>query len=213
MKKMAFIIFIFFIGVLKCNALSSEKYYKTILENGEYISEEITKKEYENVDYVDLLSTSIETEYKMMSITTINNKINLTVSWKKSPKYKSYDVIALTFNGCGFNANDVFGEQKAIFNNNTELSRYSASSQNTVILSNGIGISMNLMNDALSYTLTLKIPYSGHGTIYGNYRHAQSNVTLSQSQNYYLNSNGNIIFNLTSTNDKFDTISPVWIDV
>ena len=148
----------------------------------------------------------------MMSVTILGNKVNLSVSWKKTPNYKSYDVIALMSEDVTFSANSIFGEQKAIVNGSSELVRYNMSTQNVKIFNNGIGISMNLINNAQTYDLTLRITYYGSGKIWGNYRHAQANISFSQAQNYYLN-NGNIIFNNSSINNKYDNINPVWVIV
>lgn len=115
-------------------------------------------------------------------------------------------------NDVTFNTNIILGKQLAILSDGTNIVNYNKTTQNTKLFNNGIGISMNLVNDAIYYNLTLSVNYNGSGKIFGNYRHAQSNVSLSESQNYYL-SNGNIVFNSSSINNKYDSINPVWIDV
>lgn len=212
MKKIFIATIVFMIGISSCNAETYEKYYKTILENNNIISEEISKLEYDSVSEIDLLTTPVETEYKKMAITNSSNQVQLSVNWKKTPKYKSYDVIAVMSDDVNFLANTLVGVQTAIKSSENEYINYSITTQNTKILSNGIGISMNLVNDAIYYELTLRIKYNGSGNIYGNYRHAQANVSLSQSQNYYLNG-GNIIFNNNSINTEYDSIVPVVINV
>lgn len=211
-KNLFFLLVFFASGLVECDALTNKKYYRTVLENGNYISTEISKEDYDSVQIVNLNSLSVETEYKMMSVTILGNKVNLSVSWKKTPNYKSYDVIALMSEDVTFSANSIFGEQKAIVNGSSELVRYNMSTQNVKIFNNGIGISMNLINNAQTYDLTLRITYYGSGKIWGNYRHAQANISFSQAQNYYLN-NGNIIFNNSSINNKYDNINPVWVIV
>lgn len=212
MKKIFFAMLIFLIGFMECNAMTNEKYYKTILTESKYITYEISQEEYNSVDLVELLNSNIETEYKRMSINQIGRNIKLSVSWKKTPKYKSYDVISIMSDDVKFNANTIIGEQVAISNKGNDIVNYSISSNNTQFFNNGVGISMNLVNDAIYYDLSLVVSYSGNGKIYGNYRHAQSNVTLSQSQNYYLK-NGNIVFKNSSINNKYDSINPVWISI
>lgn len=212
MKRIVFVLFMFIIGLVECKAISSEAYYKTTFIDNEYVVSEISKEEYDSVDLVSVLSGSVETEYKKMYINSSGNSVILNIEWKKTPKYKSYDVIALMSNDVSFNTNTIFGEQKAILSNGNSLVNYNKTTQNTKLFNNGIGISMNLVNDAIYYNLTLSVSYNGNGRIYGNYRHAQNNVTLSESQNYYL-SNGNIVFNNSSINNKYDSINPVWVNV
>ncbi len=212
MKKIVFVLFMFIIGLVECKAISSEAYYKTTYIDNEYVVSEISKEEYDSVDLVSVLSSSVETEYKKMYINSSGNSVILNVEWKKTPKYKSYDVIALMSNDVSFNTNIMYGKQLAILSDGTNIVNYNKTTQNTKLFNNGIGISMNLVNDAIYYNLTLSVNYNGSGRVYGNYRHAQSNVTLSESQNYYL-SNGNIVFNNSSINNKYDSINPVWVNV
>lgn len=212
MKKIVFVLFMFIIGLVECKAISSEAYYKTTYIDNEYVVSEISKEEYDSVDLVSVLSSSVETEYKKMYINSSGNSVILNVEWKKTPKYKSYDVIALMSNDVSFNTNIMYGKQLAILSDGTNIVNYNKITQNTKLFNNGIGISMNLVNDAIYYNLTLSVNYNGSGRVYGNYRHAQSNVTLSESQNYYL-SNGNIVFNNSSINNKYDSINPVWVNV
>lgn len=213
MKKVLFGILIFMIGILQCDAYVNEKYFKTVLLNDNYfISKEITKEEYESISEINLLSSSVETEYKKMVISVSGSQVQLSIDWKKTPKYKSYDVIAIMSDDVSFIANTLIGVQTAILSDDTEIINYSFSGQNSKLLNNGIGVSMNLVNDAIYYSLTLRVRTNGSGNIYGNYRHAQANVSLDQSQNYYFE-NGNIIFNNTSINNKYDSILPVMITV
>lgn len=212
MKKFIFTLFIFTIGILTCNATSSEKYYKTIYEDGVYSSFEISEDEFNSVSDADLLSTSVETEYKKMTLSNNGQNINLSVTWKKTPKYKSYDVIAIMSNDVTFYVSSLVALQTATVGSSTEYAHYNYNNQNVKIFDRGIGISMNLINDATYYVLDMTIRYYGSGLVYGNYRHAQSNVTLAQSQDYYL-SNGNIVFNNSSISNKYDSISPVQINV
>lgn len=212
MKKIIFTLLIFVFGISNCNATTNEKYFKTICEDGIYTSIEISADEFNSITEFDLLSTSVETEYKKMSLSNNGQNINLSVTWKKTPKYKSYDVIAVMSNDVTFYVSSLVGLQTATVSGSKEYAHYNYNSQNVKIFDNGIGISMNLINNATYYVLDMTIRYYGNGLVYGNYRHAQSNVTLAQSQDYYL-SNGNIVFNNSSISSKYDSISPVQINV
>ena len=186
MKKVVFILFIFIIGLVECKALRNEAYYKTTYEENKYIVTRISEDEYNSVDLVNVLNNSVETEYKKMVINIIGTNVKLSVEWKRTPKYKSYDVISLMSDTISFNTDTINGTQYAILSNGTNVVNYNKATPNTKLFNKGIGVSMNLINDAVYYNLTLSVNYSGSGKIYGNYRHSQSNVTLADSQNYYL---------------------------
>lgn len=173
------------------NENSNIKYYKTIynLTNNESVTNEINVYEYEQESNIMTLGTSVITEYKKLAITTSNNIVNLTLEWKNMPKYRSYDVIAIRGENVNFNTSGILGTQ---FYNNDNIN-YTSQTKNTKVYSNGVGISMNLVDNASSYTLELKASYTktnANAKIYGSYQHAQTNVTLAQSQKYTISSNG-----------------------
>ena len=151
MRKIVFVLFMFIIGLVECKAISSEAYYKTTYIDNEYIISKISKEEYDLVDLVSVLSSPVETEYKKMYINSSGNSVILNVEWKKTPKYKSYDVIALMSNDVTFNTNIILGKQLAILSDGTNIVNYNKTTQNTKLFNNGIGISMNLVNDAIYY--------------------------------------------------------------
>ncbi len=210
--KIIITIIIFMCGVINCNAMSNEKYYKTLYENNNYKTEEITKEGYEAVDISKISTEYIETEYKKVSLNKLGQTVELNVTWKKTPKYKSYGVIAIMSEGATFDANSLDGYQNAILSSRNQSVHYNIATKNTKILSNGIGISMNLIDDAIYYNLSLSIRYTGKGIVYGNYRHATNNVALDQSLKYSLK-NGSIVFNTNSLNDIYDVISPISINI
>lgn len=163
--KIIITIIIFMCGVINCNAMSNEKYYKTLYENNNYKTEEITKEGYEAVDISKISTEYIETEYKKVSLNKLGQTVELNVTWK----------------GATFDANSLDEYQNAILSSRNQSVHYNIATKNTKILSNGIGISMNLIDDAIYYNLSLSIRYTGKGIVYGNYRHATNNVALDQS--------------------------------
>ncbi len=170
---------------------SNIKYYKTIynLTNKESVTNETSAYDYEHESKIMTLGTSVITEYKKLAITTSNNNVTLTLEWKNMPKYRSYDVIAIRGENVNFNTSEILGAQ---FYNKDKIN-YTSQTNNTKVFSNGVGISMNLVDKATSYTLELKATYTktnANATIYGSYQHAQANVTLVQSQKYTISSNG-----------------------
>ena len=211
MKKIIIILSILFYIDVNASTSSMTKYYKTTMNNGKYLTKEISAYDYINVPAYELQNSEVNTEYKKMTLIRSGSYVRLEVSWKKTPNYLSYDVIAIMSDNIGFNNNTVFGSQK----NNINTINYSTDLQNTRIFVNGFGISMNLVDNATEHTLILQANISsnsGTGRIYGNYRHARNNISLTNSLNYYL-SNGNINFYNSTIDSYYDKINPVWIDI
>lgn len=211
MKKIIIILSILFYIDVNASTSSMTKYYKTTMNNGKYLTKEISAYDYINVPAYELQNSEVNTEYKKMVISKYNNTVKLFVSWKKTPNFLSYDIISIMSDNIIFNNNTIIGNQK----NNINIINYNFSSQNTKIFANGFGISMNLVDNAIEHTLTLQANIdsnSGTGRIYGNYRHARNNISLTNSLNYYL-MNGNIIFYNSTIDGYYDKINPVWIDV
>lgn len=211
MKKIIIILSILFYIDVNASTSSMTKYYKTTTNNGKYLTKEISAYDYINVPKFELMNNEVNTEYKRMTIRVQNNKVILNLSWKKTPNYLSYDVIALNSDNIYFNNTSIIGYQR----NSINVIDYQSNSQNTRIFANGFGISMNLVDNAIEHTLILQANInsnSGTGRIYGNYRHARNNISLTNSLNYYL-SNGNINFYNSTIDNYYDKINPVWIDI
>ncbi|MFA9399093.1 MAG: hypothetical protein ACERKV_12635 [Clostridiaceae bacterium] len=137
--------------------------------------------------------------------------VTLTTEWLILPSIRSYDVIDLMPGSTSFTINNtcISGYQKA---DSTTYS-YSYGSSNTKITSTGVGISMNLSNSATSSLVcsitVIFITGADPFYAYGSYQHATSTVTLSESQNYSINSGGYggvIDFN-SSVKSKYDNTS------
>lgn len=211
MKKIIIILSILFYIDVNASTSSMTKYYKTTMNNGKYLTKEISAYDYINVPKFELMNNEVNTEYKRMTIRVQNNKVILNLSWKKTPNYLSYDVIALNSDNIYFNNTSIIGYQR----NSINIIDYQSNSQNTRIFANGFGISMNLVDNANEHTLILQANISSNsrtGRIYGNYRHARNNISLTNSLNYYL-SNGNINFYNSTIDSYYDKINPVWIDI
>lgn len=211
MKKILIILSILFYIDVNASTSSMTKYYKTTMNNGKYLTKEISVYDYVNVPKYELMNNEVNTEYKKMSLIRSGSYVRLWVSWKKTPNFLSYDIISIMSDNIIFNNNTIIGNQK----NNINTINYNFNSQNTKIFANGFGISMNLVDNATEHTLILQANISsnsGTGRIYGNYRHARNNISLTNSLNYYL-SNGNINFYNSTIDSYYDKINPVWIDI
>lgn len=149
--------------------------------------------------------------------------VTLTNTWLSLPSTRSYDVIALRpgQNSLTVNVNSstISGYQKWDGN----YINYSANSDNTKISTvfdgnGGIGISMNIKDDVTtSLENSLSVTFASGSNpfkIYGTYQHAQSSVTLSESQNYSFSSAGLgkvLAFNSSSIESKYDRMSGVYL--
>lgn len=226
MKKIIFIvglslINLIFISSVNANELESVKYFKTITNPFTNYSQtyEITEEEFNNVNEIELYSTVHTTEYKKITISKQGEgNISLEVIWKKNPSVRSYDVIAIRGEGVSFISSTASGRQHYIKNGTKETIEYKRNSNNTKIFENGVGISMNLVDEASDYTLKLNIRYtknSSNATIYGSYQHSQRNITLDQSQRYTLSSNGfgNVLDFDSTVKSYFDGMGGVSIEV
>lgn len=198
MKKVIFASLMFVLLIGNCYALEENKevkYFKTIISDNEQNAEtfEISREEYENQSSISLLATGITTEYKMLSISQHSDNISLDLEWKKTPKYRSYDVIALRGENVNFQNSSIAGIQSYNLNNSNQKINYNSNSGNIKSFSNGFGLSMNLVDNATSYKMTLKVKYSVTGSnpkIYGTYQHSQRNISLAQSKSYSLSASG-----------------------
>lgn len=190
---------------------SETKYIKTstlldstgkVLESN---SSEVSESQYNNhVVPLFLCGTGHqcwETDYKQVDLNVWSyvddpNAIRLVLvnTWKIMPAVRSYDVIAMRYTGA--TATTAWGDQ-SYFGTNTPVTtiEYSYNGTNMKVLSNGIGISQNLVGYTDLNYLTNRIVIEGttdwsNFAVWGSYQHAVSNVTLAQSKNYTLSSSG-----------------------
>lgn len=116
--------------------------------------------------------------------------ISLEAVWFKLPTIRQFDVLGVRWEQDA-NVTWLFGEQYS----DEKYTQYTLSSENTKYTSRGVGVSMNLHNNAKKQ-LRLKIAFCGDNRfgneIYGTYQHAKhSNAnTLKISQSYSFASNG-----------------------
>ena len=138
--------------------------------------------------------SSYSTTYKTLSVTaipidSINYNVNLTLQWKQMPTIRSYDVIALRFANMAMSMGTQYGYQTYSGGN----VYYSYNGSNMKLLSNGFGISMNLVNNSISYLqcfISVVAAKASGAAIYGAYEHATTNTTLAKSKKYTLSSIG-----------------------
>lgn len=209
------------------------KYAKETFVNGEYQgTEEITKAEYDAAKEVNsctpYASEYIETSYKRLSSTvskisgTSKYSLIAALTWKKVPKYRSYDVFAYRF--MHFNYSGFTGSQVYFKGNSAYKIPYYTTSEGYKSLSNGAGVSMNLKDDSdiTSYELTVgtTMTFSSYNyataAAYVAYEHAQANISRANSMNYTLDISGLgnvILFNNDTISGYYDGMDGLRLEV
>lgn len=211
------------------NVSTCEEYvYSTYTEdengNIETTDEILTEEEMINVangrnvslyflaDRKDTVTTAMKKiTMQMYDVQPSAKTVSLTFEWLSIPKCKSFDVIAFRINkpGVTLNAGNTKNVQGYQYYDGKTIS-YPYNSNNIKYLSNGLGVSMNIVDStSKSLVCTFKVTI-GTGSdslmVFGSYQHAVENVTLSQSQNYTLHTIGlgNVINFSDSVIKKYD---------
>ena len=137
--------------------------------------------------------------------------IVLSCSWKKLPVTRSYDIMAIApSNSIHFNTPSAFSASQVT---DAGTTRYSMNSSGVNIDSKGIGISMNLYNDATkSIVCTMECVLASTVepfVVYGTYQHCQSDISQSDSKKYSIevssaNMGGILKFSNSSIASKYD---------
>lgn len=152
-----------------------------------------------------------------MSMTQVNASakwVTITAEWLSMPTTRSYDIIAVRVaDKCVqflSEISNVTGTQET----NVGTTNYTYASSNTKILSNGVGISMDLYNNATTkIKCTMQCKFGSGAdpfTVFGTYQHATSDLSLSDSQKYKLavGGMGDVLeFTSSSVKAKYDNTS------
>lgn len=181
-------------------------------------TEEISKDEYDSYSVDEELSTNvssyISTEYKKMTTSILSNgsyyRYKVVLDWKKMPKVRSYDII-----GIG-HTSKVKIKGTPVFN----LKYCTDPSTCTTITSAlkqsfDLGAGASFVLPAGSFT-TLQATYyydvekNGNSTLYsqtayGDYSHATSSVSSTQSKKYLVNNSGIVLD--ASISNYYDSIN------
>lgn len=188
----------------------------------------VTEEEYENSNEKNLRSGMYETTYKKIELVAQQNgstwALNMKNTWKQIPKVKSYDVIATTW----LNANNqykVYGysgyQSCKDATGNTLFTSYSSGGSNSVVENDGIGISMNIYDDAVSdlvNVLYIEGSFASSGgalIVNSTYQHATQNVSLAQSKSYtFPGTVGGVLnFNSATIKNMYDQMQGVSITI
>ena len=186
------------------NSLSAEQYKKYLtLDVSKAVTDEALYKTSKYPEEISPLGDEYwETTYKKISLTAIpygssvNYAVMLDTVWKYIPTVRSFDVSALRFENIAYDDGIAGGTQMYTLKSTGKTTGigYSPDGTNIKKENDGFGISMNLVNDSISYircyiSVDAAIGTS-KGTIYGSYQHAVKNVSLAQSQDYTISQVG-----------------------
>ena len=187
----------------KNNVIFSEKEYDFITELFyEGYQNIISSKDYDNIFEYNSLNGIIETKIynekntitsygtshstgsktiKISKSCMTNCLITIVATWKKSPNIRSYDVIGAFLEGVDFVTYPV-----TTVNNSTG----SRNSSETIINSNGFGVSIKLLETGDDMIVSQYFRTTKNGTIFGSYQHAAKNITLANSKRYVISKSG-----------------------
>ena len=225
----------FFISTCKAEeniVYEDTKYYKTI--NYRLLSNEkefsyttiVSKEEFDNADLMEnsksTLSNSatVETTYKKMTTTIVQNgsyyKYKNVLMWKNIPSTRSYDIIGIGFYPSVKVKGSTHFEQYYCY---TSGSCTTTTTNYPQVFSTGAGTSFLLPNGNLSslkQTFYFNVEKNTSATIIrqvaaGDYSHATSSISLSNSKKYSINSNG-ILLNGSVVNyyDEISQATAIW---
>ena len=211
----------------------TEKYYKTVY-NLNCTSQincstttEVSALEYETSDTnLNMVNSDYPTEttYKKMTTSISKNGSNyrykVVLNWKQIPSTRSYDIIAIGFDGTKvkYNGGIWFDQYYCDGSCTTTYTSYFQ------IFTNGVGTVFQLPTNSnlttLRQTFYFDVKKVGTGTLtsqkaYGDYAHAQIAVTKNQAQNFSVSTNGinlnsSIINNYDEINVALSTWSGSW---
>jgi len=184
------------------DSLSEEQYNKyATLDYDNIQTQEIIVPYSDYPEQISPFNNLVATGYKRLVVHAVpydnlNYAISLTNEWLQMPVVRSFDVIALRFQDIAIDEGTQTGYQAYTLssNNTTQAIGYSYNGTNMVIKENGYGISMNLVNNDITYLENFtSVDVALNGTIpiiWGSYQHAVNNVSLAQSQNYNISAAG-----------------------
>lgn len=158
-------------------------------------------------------STFVETASKKLVLSKDCNSAGIcymvvTVSWKKSPATRSYDVIGARYEGYTvLNSEHLY----TLLQYDTK-DMYCA---NYKIRDEGHGCTFKVDDTANLMDITQAFSVVNTGTVYASYQHAQKNISKENSQKYYFSiaGLGNVFSFYDEAFNVYDAMNGVWLDV
>lgn len=188
--------------------------YQDLITQEEFNTYNEAEMKAENVETkylnsVSPLSTLHETPAKQLKISksvSSTSKISVVLTWKGTPKVKSYDVIGSYLEGVSSIGNVI-----------TRLSYSSGSYDSNEIKSfnNGFGVSIKLPSSGSNIIVSQSFNTTLGGTVYASYQHATSSISLASSKYYTISKSGygKVFSFYNNMSSKYDGMGGVYIDV
>lgn len=164
--------------------------------------------------------THYQTTYKKISLmdtelTNTGHYITIYTQWLIVPVTQSYDVTAMRVEDAYVVDGTQDGTQIYIKNGTTGFVQYSPNGTNIRKADNGFGISMNLVNNASYYETDISAivqATSQYAKVYGTYQHAVTDLSLDDSQSYFISHNGygRVLNFATGVQHKYDGMNGVY---
>lgn len=200
------------------------KYIKTEYNNVDNTTThtEVTKEEFDSFEPEEpTKATVIETSYKRLQLILIDANygsafFTFSALWKVMPQVRSFDVIGARMSNLTVVNGTQQGKQMYKLNGEHDFVQYSFNGTNIKNLSNGFGISMNLLNSnvtELECNIDASMYTSGTTSVlFASYQHATSDISLATSQSYILQAAGlGDVFSFSNNNHQyFDGMQGTW---
>lgn len=204
-----------------------EKLYKvTQTTNGTYTYEELDLSLEDDIRENAAISTydsSYQTSYKKIKFIDVDyddgyHRLTVYTQWLINPVTQSFDVTAMRIADGYVVEGTQDGTQMYIKNGTVGFVNYSPNGTNIRKADNGFGISMNLVNGGTEFETDISadvVATSEYAMAYGTYQHAVTDVSLDESQSYFISHNGfgGVLNFATGVQNKYDGMNGISISL
>ncbi len=167
------------------------------------------KYDYDYNTLIPYTSSFHETPSKILKLSSSCSSdctINVTVTWKKIPSTKSYDLIGAYFENTSLNQ---IISSKMYYGGNT------ASPIENNLKSNGVSSTFKIPSTSKAISISQTYKVSKGGRLYVSYQHAKNSVSLVESRKYEFSRNGygNVFKFDPSVISKYDAMQGLKLDL
>lgn len=177
-----------------------EEFKNSNIINGDINIQE--KYDYDTNTLIPYASSSHETPskiFKLSSSCSDDCTINVSVTWKKIPTTKSYDLMGAYYENISLN--------KLIISKMYYGGKIASPIENN-LKSNGFSSTFKIPNTSKSISISQTYKVSKGGRLYVSYQHAKNSVSLSESRKYEISKSGygNVFKFDSSVMSKYDAM-------
>ena len=204
-----------------------EKLYKvTQTTNRTYTYEELDLGLEDDIRESAAISTydsSYQTSYKKITfiaaqVNSNTHQVTVYTQWLINPVTQSFDVTAMRIADGYVVDGTQDGTQVYKKDGSYNMVSYSPNGTNIRKADNGFGISMNLVNGGTDFETDISAlvkTTSEYAMAYGTYQHAVTDVSLDESQSYFISHNGfgGVLNFATGVQNKYDGMNGISISL